>query len=80
MRGEGATAPSMTGEFPEKQVFEKAEQAASLENKEEKLVTTRQVGGVLQDPRPNAYILSLAPQYVEITVFFWVNYFDQSIS
>jgi len=23
----------MTGEFPEKQVFEKAEQAASLENK-----------------------------------------------
>lgn len=48
-RKEKAPTPSMTEEFPEKQVFEKAEQAASLENKEEKLVTTGQMISELKE-------------------------------
>ena len=42
--------------------------------------TTRQTDGVLKDPLANAYILSLSPQYVEIMVFFWVDFFDKSVS
>ena len=42
--------------------------------------TTRQTDGVLADPIANAYILSLSPQYVEIMVFFWVDFFDKTIS
>lgn len=42
--------------------------------------TTRQTDGVLADPIANAYILSLSPQYVEIMVFFWVDFFDKSTS
>lgn len=40
---------------------------------------TRGVRGVLDSPVCNAYILSLAPQYVEIMVFFWVDTFNKSI-
>ena len=36
------------------------------------------VDGVLQDPEPGAFILNLAPQYVELQVFFWVDVFDRS--
>jgi len=42
--------------------------------------STRQTDGVLKDPLANAYILSLSPQYVEIMVFFWVDFFDKSVS
>ena len=38
----------------------------------------RNIDGVLSDPPSDAYILSLAPQYVEIMVFFWVDYFNKS--
>ena len=37
------------------------------------------IKGVLHEPPSNAYILSLAPQYVEIMVYFWVDYFNKSI-
>lgn len=40
----------------------------------------KQIDGVLPEPASDAYILSLAPQYVEIMVFFWVDYFNKSIS
>lgn len=42
--------------------------------------TVQEVEGVLEDPKPGAYILALAPQYVEIQVFFWVDMFDEAIS
>lgn len=42
--------------------------------------TVKRVSGVLKEPNADAYILSLAPQYVEIMVFFWVDIFNRSIS
>lgn len=39
----------------------------------------KNIKGVLHEPPSNAYILSLAPQYVEIMVYFWVDYFNKSI-
>ena len=42
--------------------------------------TAQGIGGVLKEPAANAFISSLAPQYVEITVFFWVDFFDKSVS
>ncbi len=38
----------------------------------------KNIKGVLHEPPSNAYILSLAPQYVEIMVYFWVDYFNKS--
>lgn len=38
----------------------------------------KQIHGVLRDPPSDAYILALAPQYVEIMAFFWVDYFNKS--
>jgi hypothetical protein len=34
--------------------------------------------GVLKEPVADAYILSLAPQYVEVMAFFWVGVFNKS--
>jgi len=34
--------------------------------------------GVLEQPGPGAYISMLAPQYVELTVFYWFDVFAQS--
>lgn len=42
--------------------------------------TTQKTPGVLLDPSCNAYIATFIPQYVEISVFFWVDTFDKSIS
>ena len=39
----------------------------------------KNIDGVLQEPVSDAYILSLAPQYVEIMVYFWVDYFNKSV-
>lgn len=36
------------------------------------------VAGVLADPRPDTHIVSLAPGYVELQVFFWKDVFDKS--
>lgn len=38
------------------------------------------VKGVLIDPEPGAYIQALAPQYVEIQVFFWLDVFDKAVN
>ena len=40
--------------------------------------TVDKVSGVLKEPGSGAYILSLAPQYVEIQVFYWVDMFDKA--
>ena len=40
--------------------------------------TVRQVPGVLAEPKPNVYILALAPQYVELQGFFWIDVFKDS--
>jgi len=40
--------------------------------------TAEDVTGVLKEPRPGSFILSLSPQYVEIQVFYWVDVFDQA--
>ena len=40
--------------------------------------TVRQVPGVLAEPGPKVYILSLAPQYVELQGFFWIDVFKDS--
>jgi small-conductance mechanosensitive channel len=37
------------------------------------------IEGVLKEPTSDAYILTLAPQYVEIMVYFWVDYFNKSV-
>jgi hypothetical protein len=34
------------------------------------------VTGVLPDPAPGAIIQALAPQYVELQVYYWVDTFD----
>lgn len=39
----------------------------------------KNIKGVLQEPSADAYILSLAPEYVEIMVYFWVDYFNKTI-
>ena len=39
----------------------------------------KNINGVLHEPPSDAYILSLAPQYVEIMVYFWVDYFNKSV-
>lgn len=41
--------------------------------------TARSITGVLNKPVCDAYISSLAPLYVEIMVFFWVDTFNKSI-
>jgi small-conductance mechanosensitive channel len=41
--------------------------------------TMEKATGVLEDPRPRAYISSLLPEYVEIELFFWVDVFDGSV-
>ena len=38
----------------------------------------RRVPGVLAEPEPSVYILSLAPQYVELEAFFWIDIFRDS--
>lgn len=40
--------------------------------------TLRQVPGVLAKPAPSVYILALAPQYVELEAFFWIDVFESS--
>jgi small conductance mechanosensitive channel len=40
----------------------------------------KNIEGVLHEPPSDAYILSLAPQYVEIMVYFWVDYFNKSVA
>jgi small-conductance mechanosensitive channel len=40
----------------------------------------KNIGGVLSEPHSGVYILSLGPEYVEVMVFFWVDYFNQLIS
>lgn len=39
--------------------------------------TVREVTGVLPDPAPGAFIQALAPQYVELQVYFWVDTFNK---
>lgn len=36
------------------------------------------VDGVLKQPEPQVYILALAPQYVELQAFFWIDVFAKS--
>jgi hypothetical protein len=40
--------------------------------------TIKNIVGVLKEPVADAYILSLAPQYVEVMAFFWVGVFNKS--
>ena len=41
--------------------------------------TVNRVKGVLKEPESGSSILNLAPQYVEIQVFYWVDMFDKEI-
>lgn len=40
--------------------------------------TTETASGVLKEPKPAAYIMALAPQYVELQVFFWIDVFEKT--
>lgn len=40
--------------------------------------TLQQVPGVLKEPHPSVYILSLSPQYVELQAFYWVDVLKNS--
>jgi len=42
--------------------------------------SVQSIPGVLADPPAGAFISSLAPQYVDLKVFFWVDVFDKNIS
>jgi small-conductance mechanosensitive channel len=41
--------------------------------------TVEGVKGVLKEPESGSFVLNLAPQYVEIQVFYWVDMFDKEI-
>ncbi len=40
--------------------------------------TVKNIDGVLENPESGAYMQSLAPQYVELIVFFWVDTFNKN--